>query len=178
MAKILILFSHPSFEKSKANQILVDQIPSSPYITLHDLYEEYPDFQIDVRREQQLLLDHDIILPQHPFHWYSSPPLFKHWIDSVLEQGWAYGSGGDKLRGKKWIQVITTGGGKTAYSREGFHKYSIEEFLLPFTRTAELCGMEYLSPFLLQGTFHLTERDLIEEGKRYNRFLTDLIGGK
>ena len=46
--KILILFSHPLFEKSHANKALVDNIPISENITFHDLYEEYPDFDIDV----------------------------------------------------------------------------------------------------------------------------------
>ena len=42
--KILILFSHPLFEKSHANKALVKNIPESENITFHDLYEEYPDF--------------------------------------------------------------------------------------------------------------------------------------
>ena len=49
--KILILFSHPLFEKSQANKALVDNIPKSENITFHDLYEEYPDFDIS-RRER------------------------------------------------------------------------------------------------------------------------------
>ena len=36
-------------------------------ITFHDLYEEYPDFDIDVKREQDLMENHDVILFQFPF---------------------------------------------------------------------------------------------------------------
>ena len=46
-------------------------------VTFNDLYEHYPDLFIDIKREQQLLAKHDIIIFQHPFYWYSSPPILK-----------------------------------------------------------------------------------------------------
>jgi hypothetical protein len=66
-------------------------------VDISDLYEEYPDFYINVKREQQLLIEHDIIVFQHPFYWYSSPAILKQWEDLVLEFGFAYGPGGTKL---------------------------------------------------------------------------------
>ncbi|TGK92102.1 sodium:proton antiporter [Leptospira brenneri] len=177
MSKILIFLVHPSLEKSKANQMLLDSIPNSQDITLHDLYEEYPGFTINVKAEQNLIETHDILLFQHPLYWYSCPPLMKLWIDLVLEDGWAYGRGGNQLLGKKWVQVITTGGSKEAYTKGGFHGFTTDEFLLPFRRTAELCGMEYLQPFLVQGTFELNELDLQKESNRYLLFINSLLGG-
>lgn len=175
MAKILILLAHPYLERSKANQMLLDSIPQSDQITLRDLYELYPHFTINVKEEQTYLLSHDIILFQHPFYWYSCPPLLKQWIDSVLEDGWAYGKNGNFLKGKKWIQAITTGGSKSAYSKEGFHGHLIEDFLLPFQRTAELCKMEYQKPFLVQGTFHLKEDEFQKESIRYKNFILETL---
>lgn len=176
MPKILILLVHPTLEKSKANQLLLDSLPVSENITLHDLYEEYPNFSINVKAEQNLITNHQIIIFQHPLYWYSCPPLMKLWMDLVLEDGWAYGTNGSHLSGKKWIQVITTGGSKDAYSKHGFHGYETEEFLLPFRRTAELCQMDYLPPFLVQGTFQLTELDLQKESNRYSMFINQLLG--
>ena len=72
---------------------------------MHDLYEAYPDFDIDVRREQELLAAHEVIVLQHPFYWYSAPALLKEWQDLVLEHGWAYGSGGTALRGKALLSA-------------------------------------------------------------------------
>ena len=60
-------------------------------VRLHDLYEAYPDFLIDVEAEQALLLEHDVIVFQHPVYWYSSPAILKEWQDLVLEHGFAYG---------------------------------------------------------------------------------------
>ncbi|XDD41614.1 NAD(P)H-dependent oxidoreductase [Leptospira sp. WS60.C2] len=175
MAKILILLAHPFLERSKANQILLDSIPNAEDITLRDLYELYPNFTINVKLEQSFLLEHDVILFQHPLYWYSCPPLLKQWIDFVLEDGWAYGKNGNSLRGKKWVQAITTGGSREAYQKEGFHGYTIDEFLLPFKRTAELCKMDYQNPFLVQGTFHLKEEDFQRESIRYKKFILNML---
>ena len=86
-------------------RLLVQQIPDIPEITFHDLYEKYPDFNIDIENEKKLLADHQIIIWHHPFYWYSAPPLLKQWIDLVLEFGWAYGPGGDALEGKILFQL-------------------------------------------------------------------------
>ena len=79
-------------------------------VTIVDLYAEYPSLDIDVAREQQRLLAHDVIVLQHPFYWYSSPAIIKEWQDLVLENGWAYGPGGTRLAGRYLMSAISTGG--------------------------------------------------------------------
>ena len=60
MAKVLILFAHPAMEKSRVHTRLAEHIPRSADIRFHDLYERYPDFDIDVPYEQRLLQQHSI----------------------------------------------------------------------------------------------------------------------
>lgn len=155
--RILILFAHPALEKSWVNRQLIRAIQGLDSITIHDLYERYPNFQIDVKFEQELLLAHDIIVFQHPFYWYSSPAILKEWQDLVLEHGFAYGHTGTALRGKKFLSAITTGGSEQAYCRQGYNHFTVRELLTPFEQTARLCGMEYLPPFVIQGTHQLRE---------------------
>ncbi len=174
MAKVLILFTHPALEKSRVNKPLLQHAKMVDNVTIHDLYEHYPDFNIDIQHEQQLLLQNDIILWHHPLYWYNSPALLKQWIDLVLEHGWAYGSQGKALVGKKITNVITSGGAADAYSKEGHNNYTIEEFLAPFIQTAKLCNMQYLEPFKVQGTHKLTQPDIEEHAIRYKNFLTQL----
>ncbi|BAC89283.1 NAD(P)H-dependent oxidoreductase [Gloeobacter violaceus] len=159
--RVLILFAHPALEKSRMNRQLVQAVQGMDFVTIHDLYEAYPNFYIDVKHEQELLLAHDIIVFQHPFYWYSSPAILKEWQDLVLEYGFAYGYEGTALRGKKFLSAITTGGGEQAYSREGHNYFTIRELLAPFEQTARLCGMEYLPPFVIQGTHQLREKQQI-----------------
>ena len=101
MSQILVLFAHPVLEKSRVQHSLLQAVSDLENVTVNDLYERYPDFDIDVRKEKKLLLAHDIIIWQHPFYWYSSPALLKQWQDLVLEHGWAYGKNGTALAGKK-----------------------------------------------------------------------------
>lgn len=178
MAKILILFAHPAFEKSRVHTQLLAAIRGMQGITLHDLYEVYPDMSIDVRHEQSLLLQHDIILFQHPLYWYSAPAIIKQWQDLVLEHGWAYGHTGTALRGKIAGSVVTAGAQESAYGREGWHHYSVSEFLLPFRQTALLCNMQYLEPFIIYGTHRLTASDIAEQAASYKQMLERLREGQ
>jgi glutathione-regulated potassium-efflux system ancillary protein KefG len=75
MNRILILFAHPRFEKSKTNRALLKNIERQEGVTLNDLYEQYPDFNIDVSREKNLLLAHQILIWHHPLSMYSAPAL-------------------------------------------------------------------------------------------------------
>ncbi len=171
MQRILILFAHPRFEHSRTNTRLVQQIRGKTGVTFHDLYERYPDFNIDVPYEKRLLEEHDVIIWQHPFYWYSCPPLMKQWIDLVLEFGWAYGSQGNALKNKRCLSVITAGGTLEAYCAEGDNNYSIKEFLRPFEQTARLCGMEYLPPFAVLGTHKVSIQELDDFASQYERLL-------
>lgn len=177
MKKVLILFAHPRMEKSRANATLLRHIPAIAKITFHDLYELYPDFNIDVEVEKQILLEHDIIIWQHPFYWYSCPPLMKQWIDIVFEFGWAYGPGGTALKDKIIFNAITTGGASTAYNAEGHNRFTIQELLRPFEQTAFLCKMKYFPPFLIQGTHRLTDEELQRSSEQYVILLTKMSEG-
>jgi glutathione-regulated potassium-efflux system ancillary protein KefG len=178
MARILILFAHPALEKSRVHAALLTAIRGLQGVTLHDLYEVYPDLNIDVRHEQSLLLQHDIILFQHPFYWYSAPAMIKQWQDLVLEHGWAYGHTGTALRGKRAGSVISAGGQESGYSKEGWHHFTVNEFLLPFRQTALLCNMQYIDPFVIYNTLRLTDSDIQEQATSYRKMLEQLRDGQ
>jgi len=178
MSKVLILFAHPALEKSRVNKRLIRDVKSISNITINDLYEEYYDFIIDVEREKKLLVEHDIIIFHHPFFWYSTPALLKQWEDLVLEHGWAYGSKGTALVGKKLMNIITTGGISQAYSKESINRHTIREFLIPIEQSAKLCGMIYLPPYLIQGTHRLTEKEIDNHTEKYIQLLKNLSEDK
>ncbi len=93
---------------------------------------------------------YDRLVFLHPFHWYSSPWTLKRWIDTVLTQDWAYGTQ-QALAGKTWLSAISVGASTHEYSVEGSRRYTVEEFLRPFERTAAFCGMIWQAPFLSYG---------------------------
>jgi glutathione-regulated potassium-efflux system ancillary protein KefG len=172
---ILVLFAHPALEKSRLNRQLIAAVNNIPGITIHDLYETYPQFHINVGYEQELLRNHDIIVFQHPFYWYSSPAILKEWQDLVLEHGFAYGHEGTALVGKKFLSALTTGGGKEAYQPSGHNRFPLRSFLIPFEQTARLCGMDYLPPFVIHGTHQIRDLAVINDhAQSYRRTLLAL----
>ncbi|RLW67813.1 MAG: potassium transporter KefG [gamma proteobacterium symbiont of Stewartia floridana] len=158
--RILILLAHPSLERSEVNRPLAEAAAAIEGITLIDLYAEYPDFQIDIDREQQRLLEHDVIIFQHPLYWYSTPAILKEWQDLVLEHDFAYGSKGTALHGKLFFNALSAGGSEAAYRAEGYNHFTIRELLQPMEQMASLCGMRYLPPFALFGA-----RTSVDEGR-------------
>lgn len=178
MPKVLVLFAHPRLEKSRVNQALLRWSPAHRDITFRDLYDLYPDFNVDIGKEQQLLAEHDVIVWQHPFYWYSAPPLLKQWIDLVLAFGWAYGPGGKALAGKTVFQVLSTGGKAEAYTSEGYHGWSMEEFLRPLQRTVTLCHMHWVPPFVIHGTNTMGDAELERHGARYAEVLLTFAEGR
>ncbi len=94
-------------------------------VTLNDLYEQYPDFNIDIEREKELLLAHQVIIWHHPLYMYSAPPLLKQWIDLVLEHGWAHGEGGNFLKNKIIFNAVTAGGTREVLCRRRFNSFTM-----------------------------------------------------
>lgn len=175
MRRVLILFAHPVMERSRVNRGLLRAVQGLEAVTVHDLYEVYPTLGIDVRREQALLLAHDVIVFQHPFFWYSAPAILKEWQDLVLEHGWAYGVGGDHLRGKITLNAITTGGPPDAYQHTGYNRFTVRELLAPWDQTAHLCGMRFLAPFAIHSALRVTsEADLVGPATTYRQLIEAL----
>lgn len=151
MPKLIVYHAHPGPQHSHANRAMAPVARATEGITVVDLYAEYPRFDIDVDREQARLLAHDVILLQYPMFWYSTPSLIKEWLDLVLEHGFAYGAGGDRLTGKTMMLAITAAGPEDAYSPQGYQHFPIRTFLTPLEQTARLCGMRFAAPYVLFG---------------------------
>ncbi|MCL1060293.1 NAD(P)H-dependent oxidoreductase [Shewanella gelidimarina] len=147
--KILVLYAHPSQERSEINKPLFGATQQQEHVTAVDLYAEYPTFRINIDKEQQRLRDHDVIVFMFPLYWYSTPAILKEWQDLVLEYNFAYGANGNALEGKTFLCAISAGGSETAYQADGYNNFTLRELLHPLEQTASLTGMTYLAPFAL-----------------------------
>ncbi len=166
-ARILVLFAHPAFHKSRVQRALAEAARRVEGVTFHDLYERYPDFLLDVEREQELLRQHDVIVFQHPFYWYSSPAILKEWQDLVLEYGFAFGEAGTALRGKRLLSAVSAGGPQNSYGSESHSLFTMAQLLAPFEQTARFCGMEYLPPFVVHGSRGLLPGEIAAHADAY-----------
>lgn len=171
MKRVLVLFAHPRSDRSEVNALMVSAAQGVDGVTVVDLYAEYPTFEIDVDREQQRLLDNDIIVFQHPVYWYSCPALLKEWQDLVLEYGFAYGEGGEALTGKILFNAVSAGARREVYCRDGGYSYELRDFFVPFEQTALLCRMRYLPPFAIYASGHALDEDRLGDHVRDYRTL-------
>jgi glutathione-regulated potassium-efflux system ancillary protein KefF len=163
---ICVIYAHPYPTRSRANRVLRQMLPAGPGIEVRSLYDLYPDFDIDVPAEQAALSAADVIVWMHPVFWYSVPGLLKHWFDQVLVHGWAYGEGGNALRGKHCLWVATAGGDDAAYSATGMHEHPFANFIPPIEETARFCGMRWESPFIVQGAHLIDDASLARHGEQ------------
>lgn len=176
MPKVLINYGHRRPQNSQFNARLSAAVSDLPGVTFNDLGQRYPDLVIDGERERELLLAHDVIVLQFPFYWYHTPAILKEWQDEVLAFGFAYGPGGDKLKGKSLLVAMTTGGPAEAYQHGGYNRYTFEELLLPLHATANLTGMHWLPPFVSAGVLRQTQEESAADAAAYRQRIAELAG--
>lgn len=173
-APILILAAHPDLAHSRITRSLLSAVHGAPGIRVRDIYAHYPDYSIDVHAEQAALQEAELIVWLHPMHWYGMPALMKLWVDEVLGVGFAYGTQGHALHGKDLWLVSSTGGSAHSYSAEGYNRHPVEDFLLPYSQTAALCGMRFLPPLILHGAQHADEAQIRAHQQRFLDGLREL----
>ncbi|MFZ7230357.1 NAD(P)H-dependent oxidoreductase [Avibacterium avium] len=152
MNSVLIISGHPDLDHSVANREILAQLEKAlPQAEIVRLDLAYPNYQIDVAAEQNRLLNADTIVLQFPFYWYSYPALLKKWVDDVFVYGFAHGSTGGKLAGKKLLISFTTGAAAEQYQPDGAMHHTVKQFLPAFQQFANLCQMQWLPPVYSNG---------------------------
>ena len=162
MRQFIYLFAHPNFSHSIMSKSLLEEVYQHPQFLFRDLYELYPDFHIDVAREQALLEEVDGIIMHFPLRWYSIAPLLKEWIDVVFAPGFAFGPRGDKLHDKILWPIVTAGGTEASYEFRGKNLFPLPYYLLPLEQTANYCKMKYLEPLVFYGVHRHDEEELLK----------------
>ncbi|ELY5142247.1 TPA: NAD(P)H-dependent oxidoreductase [Vibrio vulnificus] len=174
--KVLVIYAHPSQHRSEVNAPLFAAAQAVDGVTCVDLYAEYPQFDINIDKEQARLLEHDVIVFQFPLYWYSTPALLKEWQDLVLEYGFAYGTDGTALKDKLMLCVVSAGGKEEAYKAEGYNHFTIRQLLAPIEQMAALTSMHYLPPFAIFGARTALEENRIDQHvERYVALLQALV---
>ena len=147
MSQILVINAHPNPEKSTAGKAVLEALVKlCPQAEIRNLPALITPSGFDIVAEQAALVKADVIVWQFPFYWYSVPAIMKKWIDDVLTYGFAYGTGGTALHGKRLILSFTTGAPASEYAHGKVMNWAVEDFLPPLLQTAKLCGLELLPP--------------------------------
>jgi len=149
----LIILAHPRYHSSLANKTIIEELKNSDQNhEIRNIHSLYPDYNIDVQAEQEALLRHETIVLQYPFYWLNLPAILKHWIDEVFQYQFAYGSQGDKLKGKNLIPSFTVGAAENEYRLSGKHHMRIYEFCKSLEHTVYYAQMNYIDPICFFGS--------------------------
>ncbi len=175
MAEILIVAAHPQLDHSRVTRRLMQAAEQAApgRVEVRDLYARYPDYFIDVAAEQTALQQARLMVWLHPVQWYAMPALMKLWLDEVFAFGWAYGPGGQALRGKDLWLAASTGGAEAAYRPDGYNRYFFDAFMHPHEQTAALVGMRWLPPLVLHGAHRVSEAALAAHAEVFAQRLRD-----
>ncbi len=143
MSKVLMVSGHPDLKNSVSNSKIIEEFKKlCPDAEIRCLDSLYPDYKINVKAEQDALKAADVIILEFPFYWYAMPALLKKWYEDVMTHGFALGSSGTALTGKKVILSFTTGVAEDAYKKGGFMNNELKDFLLPLIQSVTACRMK------------------------------------
>ena len=145
----------------------MDELSKYPNdFTIHSLYDQYPNLDFNVAAEQALLLAHEELIFQFPFHWFSTPFALKKYIDEVLTHGWAFGPEGDKIKGKKISFAVSTGGEEASYTAST--AISIKDLLNDFQLSFQYSGCEINALHVFYGAqFNPSTQSIQENAVKY-----------
>lgn len=170
--KTIVILAHPDIEHSNINKAWITALRAKdPKVKIHNIYETYPDWKIDVIAEQVQLEEYDRIILQYPLFWYSTPPLLKKWLDDVLAYGWAYGSSGGKLAGKEFGLAVSTGGAEDAYQESVYG--TIDQILKPMESTVKFINAKNIGRHIFHGALAPDAKDRLGANtEQYVNFIT------
>ncbi len=155
MSKTLVILSHPTIASSTVHKRWIQELKKFPDIfTVHELYEKYPNGNIDVEKEQILVSQHQQVLFQFPLYWFTAPPLMKKWFDDVLTHGWAYGSKGKAFVNKPIAFAISVGGSEDEYQGSELYHHSFVEVAVQFKMIADYIKADYHGITTFYGAEH------------------------
>jgi putative NADPH-quinone reductase len=165
--KILIVLAHPNYGASVANKAFIESLANASNVTVHNIYEAYPDGKIDVKKEQDLIDSHERVIFQFPTYWFNVPGFLKVWMDEVLAYGWAFGPDAAALAGKEMGVATTTGGLREAYQLDGDRGFTVPQFLLPVVESIKYCSANFIGHAVLHNAFNVTPESLAEAKESY-----------
>jgi len=166
--KTLVVVSHPEINNSQTQQFLM-QGAKLLDVTWHHVEELQ---EIDVDKEQKLLMAADRIIFQFPLYWYAAPAGLKNWEDKVLTRNFIYGDNNDNLGDKEFGIVVSTGMPLKDFRRGGRENITIDQMMAPYRAIADRAKMKVLPAFTIAQFQYLDDQKQMQLLIDYQRYLT------
>lgn len=175
--KTLIILAHQYFESSRVNKAMKEEVQNLKEVEFRHLDEIYGSNlkAINVKKEQEFLVNAKNIVFEFPLFWYNTPPMLKAYQDEVFTHGFAYGSKGVALKDKKIYLAVTTGSALEKYGEDREKALeNLKTLLKPFYFAMETCHTKIGDIFVADGIFTKSDDEIKEDAKRYRDFILNL----
>jgi len=194
---VLLINAHQFYEgfsegKLNASMLEVARLTLTEKGHTVKLTEIEKGYDIDQEIEKHLWAD--LIITQSPVYWFSTPWIYKKYVDEVFTAGLVqqsmliddgrtrtdpsknYGTSG-KMQGKKYMLSLTWNAPKAAFDDEDqylFEGRSVDDAFIHNTANYKFCGVEILPSFSCFNV--LKEPDFDNDVVRYKQHLNNLFG--
>jgi len=152
--KTLVIMAHSNPNDSTVNKKIKETLEDEENIIYKDIKSLYKNFDFDIEKEQNDLVNVDKVVFQFPLYWFTAPSILKQWTDDVFTNGFAftYDENGTwqtlKLQDKKFQMLVTIGASEEEYQQMGV---KVKECLTSYSTTAYSLGMKELDPYYIYG---------------------------
>lgn len=175
--KTLVIVSHPYPDQSNVIAALQQVAAKMPDVTVRNLETLYghDTEAFDLAVEQQAHEGVDRVVYLFPIHWFNLTPMLKAYLNKVWAYGWAFGPGGDALRNKEMLVVVSAGASAHTYSHLGLVQSTMAEVLTPMKASALYVGMRYLQPLAFHDAMGASLETLQGFGEAFAARLMDSV---
>jgi len=170
MKNVLIINAHQFYDgisSGDLNRAMVNAIADNLNRLGYNIKHTEIEKGYDIDDEVEKHLWADLIITQSPVYWFSTPWIYKKYVDEVFTAGMLqqrfltgdgrtrqdpakqYGSGG-KLTGKKYMLSLTWNAPAAAFNDEAqrlFSGKSVDEIFAYNTANYKFCGVDILPSF-------------------------------
>jgi len=170
MKNVLIINAHQFYDgisSGDLNRAMVNAIADNLNRLGYNIKHTEIEKGYDIDDEVEKHLWADLIITQSPVYWFSTPWIYKKYVDEVFTAGMLqqrfltgdgrtrqdpakqYGSGG-KLTGKKYMLSLTWNAPAAAFNDEAqrlFAGKSVDEIFAYNTANYKFCGVDILPSF-------------------------------
>ena len=146
--KTLIIYAHPrDTENSVSYKLVQDILKHNTDIEYKEINKDGSVDDMNYEREQ--LTKYNRIIFAFPFWWYNLPWNLKRYIDDVMEYGYAYGNGGDKLKHIEFGYITVSGGPSKSYQPGQYNQVTYFDNLRSLQSSINLFGGTFLTPWII-----------------------------
>jgi glutathione-regulated potassium-efflux system ancillary protein KefF len=86
--------------------------------------------------------------------------MLKAYLNVAWTYGWAFGPGGEALKGKELLVVTSAGASEFTYSYDGLIKSTMADVLTPLKASALYIGMKFSEPLAFYEVMNISEDDI------------------